>query len=149
MLASEVSATDAGSDRAVVRTVAARRAPRRAVAVAVLGGLLFVAIVLSLAIGAKSIPTGTVLEAFTDFDSSNADHLVVRELRLPRTIVGLLVGVALGVSGAVMQAVTRNSLADFPDSPASREPRAKCRLWRSSLQPTSSPPVAALSLSQL
>lgn len=112
MLASEVSATDAGSDRAVVRTVAARRAPRRAVAVAVLGGLLFVAIVLSLAIGAKSIPTGTVLEAFTDFDSSNADHLVVRELRLPRTIVGLLVGVALGVSGAVMQAVTRNSLAD-------------------------------------
>jgi iron complex transport system permease protein len=112
MLASEVSVTVAGADRADVRSAAARHAPRRAVAVAALGGLLFVAIVLSLAIGAKSIPTGTVLAAFTDFDLSNADHLVVRELRLPRTIVGLLVGVALGVSGAVMQAVTRNPLAD-------------------------------------
>lgn len=112
MLASEVSVTDVGADRADVRTAAARHGSRRAVAVAALGGLLFVAILLSLAIGAKSIPTGTVLAAFTDFDSSNADHLVVRELRLPRTIVGLLVGVALGVSGAVMQAVTRNPLAD-------------------------------------
>jgi iron complex transport system permease protein len=112
MQSAETSVSNVGADPAETRAVATRLASRRAVAVAVLGGLLFVAIVSSLAIGAKSIPTGTVLEAFTDFDSSNADHLVVRELRLPRTIVGLLVGVALGVSGAVMQAVTRNPLAD-------------------------------------
>ena len=36
----------------------------------------------------------------------------MRELRLPRTLVGLLVGAALGVAGALMQAITRNPLAD-------------------------------------
>jgi iron complex transport system permease protein len=112
MLAPAVSVGDAGT--AVPGRLGARQqlASRRVIAMSVLGGLLFVAIVLSLAIGAKSIPTDIVVTAFTDFDAANADHLVVRELRLPRTIVGLLVGVALGVSGAVMQAVTRNPLAD-------------------------------------
>ena len=36
----------------------------------------------------------------------------MRSLRVPRTIVGLLVGAALGAAGAVMQGVTRNPLAD-------------------------------------
>ena len=94
------------------RATGSHLASRRILSVGLLAGLLFVAVLLSLAIGAKSIPTSTVLRAFTDFNPSNADHLVVRELRLPRTIVGLLVGVALGLSGAVMQAVTRNPLAD-------------------------------------
>lgn len=87
-----------------------RRSRRAAGLVLALGVLLFV-LVASLAFGAKSIPFGTVVRAFTDFDGSNA-HLVVRELRLPRTLVGLLVGSALGVAGALMQAVTRNPLAD-------------------------------------
>ena len=58
------------------------RASRRATMVAVLGGMLFLAFLASLAVGAKSIPLGTVIEAFTDFDRTNSDHLVVRELRL-------------------------------------------------------------------
>lgn len=91
---------------------AAHRATRRTAAVVGLAGLLVVSVLASLAVGAKSIPLGTVIDAFTGFDPTSADHLVVRELRLPRTIVGLLVGVALGVSGAVMQAITRNPLAD-------------------------------------
>jgi iron complex transport system permease protein len=66
---------------------------------------------LSLAVGAKPIPLASVVEAFTGFDGSN-DHLVVRELRLPRTLVGVLVGAALGMAGALMQAITRNPLAD-------------------------------------
>jgi iron complex transport system permease protein len=53
-----------------------------------------------------------VIDAFTGYDATNTDHLVIRELRLPRTLVGILVGAALGVAGAVMQAVTRNPLAD-------------------------------------
>jgi iron complex transport system permease protein len=74
--------------------------------------LLVLALVASLAIGAKPIPFGTVVRAFTSFDGSNSDHLVVRELRLSRTLVAVLAGAALGVSGVVMQAVTRNPLAD-------------------------------------
>jgi iron complex transport system permease protein len=85
---------------------------RRAGLTAVLALALVAATVASLAYGAKPIPIGRVIASFTSFDGGNTDHLVVRELRLPRTIVGLLVGAALGVSGAVMQAVTRNPLAD-------------------------------------
>jgi iron complex transport system permease protein len=73
--------------------------------------LLVLVVLLSLAVGSKQIPLGSVIRAFTDFNGSN-DHLVVRELRLPRTIVGVLVGAALGTAGALMQAITRNPLAD-------------------------------------
>ena len=52
-----------------------------------------------------------MFEAFTDFDGSN-DHLIVRSLRVPRTVVGLMVGACLGLSGAIMQGLTRNPLAD-------------------------------------
>jgi iron complex transport system permease protein len=69
-------------------------------------------VVVSLAIGSKSIPFGTVFRAFTDFDPALTDHLIVRELRLPRTILAVMVGSALGVAGALMQGVTRNPLAD-------------------------------------
>ncbi len=87
-----------------------RRALRLAGLVAASGLLVFV-VLLSLAVGAKPIPLGTVIHSFTGFDGSN-DHLVVRELRLPRTLVGVLVGAALGLAGALMQAITRNPLAD-------------------------------------
>jgi iron complex transport system permease protein len=84
---------------------------RSALIVGLVVALALVAVA-SLALGAKAIPIEHVVAAFFDFDPSDSDHLIVRELRLPRTIVGLLVGAALGVSGAVMQAVTRNPLAD-------------------------------------
>ena len=88
------------------------RSARRAGVLTGLGAALVVAMLASLVVGAKSIPIGDVVSAFGDYDRTNTNHLVVRELRLPRTIVGVLVGAALGVSGAVMQAVTRNPLAD-------------------------------------
>src|SRR5690606_26638833 len=65
-----------------------------------------------IAYGAKPIPLSTVADALFHYDGTVSDHLVVRSLRVPRTIVGLLVGVALGLGGAVMQGVTRNPLAD-------------------------------------
>lgn len=90
----------------------ALRNRHRARVVAALAALVVVAALGSLAIGAKSIPLDVVVRALTSYDRTISDHLVVRELRLPRTIIGLVVGIALGVSGAVMQAVTRNPLAD-------------------------------------
>lgn len=66
----------------------------------------------SLAYGAKAMPLTTVWDAFNEFDPHNNDHLIVRSLRVPRTVIGLLVGAALGLAGAVMQGVTRNPLAD-------------------------------------
>jgi iron complex transport system permease protein len=65
----------------------------------------------SLAIGSLGVPLGEVIAAFTAFDDSDA-HTIVRELRVPRTEVGLLVGAALGACGALMQGVTRNPLAE-------------------------------------
>ena len=58
------------------------------------------------------MPLQTVYDAFDNFDPTNNDHLIVRSLRVPRTVIGLLVGAALGLAGAVMQGVTRNPLAD-------------------------------------
>jgi iron complex transport system permease protein len=73
---------------------------------------LVVVVFLSLAVGAKSIPLGTVLDALSTFDPTSNDELIVHSLRGPRTLLGLAVGIALGLAGAVMQAVTRNPLAD-------------------------------------
>jgi iron complex transport system permease protein len=61
--------------------------------------------------GSKPIPLGEVFDAFVAFDGSN-NHLIIRSLRVPRTLIGMGVAVALGLAGALMQAVTRNPLAD-------------------------------------
>ncbi|MEO8698351.1 MAG: iron chelate uptake ABC transporter family permease subunit [Acidimicrobiales bacterium] len=66
----------------------------------------------SIAVGSKPIPFSTVLDALFHYDASSNDHLIVRSLRIPRTLVGVMVGVALGLAGAVMQGVARNPLAD-------------------------------------
>ncbi|MGW4485737.1 FecCD family ABC transporter permease [Amycolatopsis sp. NPDC004368] len=78
--------------------------------------VLLVALVLtaalSIAVGSRGLSFGTVLDSLFHYDATNPDHLVVHELRLPRTLVGVLAGVALGLSGAVIQGATRNPLAD-------------------------------------
>ena len=79
--------------------------------IAAVAGLALVCIA-SLAVGSASVPIGTVIEALTDWDPGNRDHLIVRDLRGPRTLIGLMVGVALGLSGALLQGLTRNPLAD-------------------------------------
>lgn len=73
--------------------------------------MLVVILFLSLAVGSKAVPPGEVLAALFAYDGS-ADHVVVQDLRLPRTATGLLVGISLGLSGAMIQALTRNPLAD-------------------------------------
>ncbi|MEH0841123.1 iron chelate uptake ABC transporter family permease subunit [Micromonospora sp. CPCC 205711] len=72
--------------------------------------LLLAVTVLSVAIGARHLsPT----EAWHGLISAaSPDHPVVYRMRLPRTLLGLLAGAALGVAGALMQTLTRNPLAD-------------------------------------
>ena len=72
--------------------------------------LLGAAVLLSLGVGSVSLEPRMVVDAFLAFDGSN-EHLIVRSLRLPRTLVGLAVGSALAVAGVAMQAITRNALA--------------------------------------
>jgi iron complex transport system permease protein len=73
---------------------------------------LGIVVLFSLAIGSRSIPVGTVVQSFTSFDPTVQDQVIVRSLRLPRTLLGLAVGIALGLSGAGLQGLTRNPLAD-------------------------------------
>ncbi|MEW1956231.1 iron chelate uptake ABC transporter family permease subunit [Kineococcus sp. NPDC059986] len=91
---------------------ARRRSGHRPAALLVAVLLLVVAVLASLAVGSREIPLGTVLDALRGTGGNAQDVLVVRELRVPRTLVGIAVGVALGLSGALMQALTRNPLAD-------------------------------------
>ncbi|WP_041527433.1 FecCD family ABC transporter permease [Paracoccus aminophilus] len=67
---------------------------------------------LGLATGSRPIPPGTALAALFHHDPSNDLHLIVSVLRIPRTLLAMLVGAALGLAGALMQAATRNPLAE-------------------------------------
>lgn len=64
----------------------------------------------AIAFGSVHIPVPQVWDAIFQFDGSR-EHLLVMTIRLPRVLTGLLVGSALAVSGAIMQAVTGNPLA--------------------------------------
>jgi ABC-type Fe3+-siderophore transport system permease subunit len=94
-------------------TVRARSARgRRPVALAVLLALVVVAALASIAVGTRSIGLGEVWRSLIDGDLSTDAAVIVRRLRVPRTALGLLVGLALGVAGALMQGHTRNPLGD-------------------------------------
>ena len=86
-------------------------AGRRFAWLAVLVVVLLIAVTLSLAVGARSIPLPTVVDALINFDPTNGDHAVVSS-RLVRTVAGLIVGLSLGLAGTSMQGVARNPLAD-------------------------------------
>lgn len=77
----------------------------------VLSAALVVVMLLSLAVGARSIPLPTVVGAIMNFDAANGDHAVVAS-RMVRTVAGLVVGLSLGLAGTSMQGVARNPLAD-------------------------------------
>lgn len=68
--------------------------------------------VASLAVGVRSISVSTMIDALLAFDDRLVDHIVIMDYRLPRTLLALLCGSAFGVSGALIQAATRNPLAD-------------------------------------
>ncbi len=84
----------------------------RSTGLVVLVAVVVGAALLSIAVGAKQMAFSEVLDAIFHYDPTLENHLVVRELRVPRTVLALAVGAALGLAGAVMQGVTRNPLAD-------------------------------------
>ncbi|MFG2075838.1 FecCD family ABC transporter permease [Nonomuraea maritima] len=84
---------------------------RRLTVLSALLGALAVAVVLSVTIGSKSVPLADAWHALTSPTGTEND-IVIRSLRVPRTVLGVLSGVALGVAGALMQGHTRNPLAD-------------------------------------
>jgi iron complex transport system permease protein len=77
----------------------------------VLTVLLVLAGLVSLAVGSRPISLGTVIDVLFHPDGSDAST-IVHDLRIPRTVLALAVGVALGIAGALMQGHTRNPLAD-------------------------------------
>ncbi|MEU9835159.1 iron ABC transporter permease [Streptosporangium sp. NPDC048047] len=85
--------------------------PRPPLVLAGLLGAVAVAAVLSVMVGARPVPPADVWHALTGPTGTEND-IVVSSLRVPRTTLGLLAGVALGVAGALMQGHTRNPLAD-------------------------------------
>jgi len=92
---------------------AARRASALGPGLAVLCAALALVAFLSITQGSRSISLGEVLGALGSLRSDGTiTSTVTLELRVPRTLLGILVGAALGVAGAVLQGVTRNPLAD-------------------------------------
>lgn len=72
--------------------------------------LLVLAVGLSVAVGAKSVPLGDVWSVLLHPDGSYTSTVVAS--RIPRTQLGVLVGAALAVAGVVIQGLTRNPLGD-------------------------------------
>lgn len=85
---------------------------KRAVVFAV--GIVLVAagVLVSVSVGAKSIALPDVVGAVFDYDEAVLDHVLVRDARLPRALCAVLVGGILALSGAMMQGVLRNPVAE-------------------------------------
>ncbi|MGC4946782.1 FecCD family ABC transporter permease [Streptomyces sp. DT224] len=91
----------AGSRRAVSQTAL------------LIGGLILLAAlaVLSMGVGARHIAPGDVVRALFDYRGTD-DHVIVRDVRAPRAVLAGAVGAALAVSGALIQTLARNPLAE-------------------------------------
>ncbi|MCF8474815.1 MAG: iron ABC transporter permease [Emcibacter sp.] len=79
--------------------------------ISLLGLLLLMVTFLSLFIGTTPIPAQEILSALGGMADKNIE-IIVLELRLPRVLIGLLAGASLGLSGAALQGLLRNPLAD-------------------------------------
>jgi iron complex transport system permease protein len=88
------------------------RSRQLAAGLALLVALLVLMALASLAVGARAIPLGEVINALFDPGATGTNATILRDLRVPRTLLALLVGASIGLSGAIMQGVTRNPLAD-------------------------------------
>lgn len=73
--------------------------------------LLSIMAIFSISLGAKSIAFTKVIDVLLGNDPDSLEQAIILQ-RIPRTIFGILAGGALGISGALMQSITRNPIAD-------------------------------------
>ncbi|MFD8820939.1 FecCD family ABC transporter permease [Streptomyces sp. NPDC059605] len=89
---------------------------RRAVGLAVLGAALVLAAAVSLAVGARALSPAEVWHGLSADPGSdrrlNEIGLIVQTVRVPRTVLAVVAGLALGIGGALIQGHTRNPIAD-------------------------------------
>ncbi|HEY4571538.1 MAG TPA: iron chelate uptake ABC transporter family permease subunit [Kribbella sp.] len=104
--------TTAEAVQVISRARAARQA-RTLVVIVVLAVVLFATFCVSLSLGDFKIPVLDVVKTLFG-GGDRASEFIVNQLRLPRALTGLLVGTALGLSGAIFQSIARNPLAS-PD----------------------------------
>ncbi|MGE6257387.1 FecCD family ABC transporter permease [Heyndrickxia sporothermodurans] len=78
----------------------------------IIGLLVFIVMfIISMVFGAANTSLNDVWQAITS-NAKSETLSIIREIRLPREVAGIFVGAALSVSGAIMQGITRNPLAD-------------------------------------
>ncbi len=73
--------------------------------------LLALAMLASVALGARAMAPDLLADAFLAYNPQHPDQQIMREVRLPRAIVGALVGSCFAMAGAMLQVMTRNPLA--------------------------------------
>ncbi|MFJ8268618.1 FecCD family ABC transporter permease [Peribacillus asahii] len=98
-----------------LRKTKGNRRARPVVAILILFGgtiALFLAIGLSISFGAADISLKTVWSAVFHFNPDLTAHQIIRDIRMPRVLGAAMVGACFAVSGAIMQGMTRNPLAD-------------------------------------
>jgi iron complex transport system permease protein len=75
-------------------------------------GALLIGMFLSVSVGAADIDIGTVWRSVFAYNAESTDQYIIHDIRLPRVVAGVLVGACFAVAGAIMQALTRNPLAE-------------------------------------
>ena len=85
---------------------------RTCVAVLVGAVVLAVGMVVSVCVGAKTIPLADVVNSLIAYDDTSLDHMLIHDSRLPRVLCATLVGGMLALAGAMMQGVLRNPVAE-------------------------------------
>ncbi|KST65984.1 FecCD family ABC transporter permease [Mastigocoleus testarum] len=73
--------------------------------------VLLACLFISVSYGAADISWQNIYESLVSFDGSR-EHLIIRTVRLPRSLLAIIVGAAISTAGAIMQGITRNPLAD-------------------------------------